>query len=152
MKKIVLIACVSNKRPSKSKAKDLYISPLFKYSLAYAYSLNPDKIYILSALHYLLDLETEIEPYNVTLSNIPKAKIKEGLKVLNREEKAIWGEKVVDMLSKHADLQNDQFIFLAGQEYIMPIKPSLTNSDDKLKGMGIGQRISFLKSHSGCNQ
>jgi len=151
MQKIVLIACVAKKRPFKSKAKDLYISQLFKYSLAYAYSLNPDKIFILSALHYLLDLETEIEPYNVTLSNIPKAKIKKGLRVLNREEKAIWGEKVVNLLSKHADLQNDQFIFLAGQEYIKPIKPSLTNTDDRLKGMGIGERIRFLKNQSGCN-
>ena len=71
--------------------------------------------------------------------------------MLNREEKAIWGEKVVEMLSKHADLQNDQFIFLAGQEYIKPIKPSLTNTDDKLKGMGIGERIRFLKTQSGCN-
>ena len=151
MQKIVLIACVSKKRLFKSKAKDLYISQLFKCSLAYAYSLNPDKIFILSALHHLLDLETEIEPYNVTLSNIPKAKIKEGLKVLNHEEKAIWGVRVVDMLSKHADLQNDKFVFLAGQEYIKPINRSLTNTDDKLKGMGIGERIRFLKNQSGCN-
>lgn len=147
MKRIVLIACVSKKRPSKSKAKDLYVSQLFKYCLAYAYTLNPDKIYILSALHYLLDLETEIEPYNVTLSNMPKSKRKEGLRVLNREEKAEWGKKVVEMLSEHTDLQNDQFILLAGQEYIKPIKPYLTNIDDRLKGMGIGRRISFLKSH-----
>jgi len=151
MQKIVLIACVAKKRPFKSKAKDLYISQLFKCSLAYAYSLNPDKIFILSALHYLLDLEAEIEPYNVTLSNIPKSKIKKGLRVLNREEKAIWGEKVVNLLSKHADLQNDLFIFLAGQEYIKPVKPSLTNTDDRLKGMGIGERIRFLKNQSGCN-
>lgn len=147
MKKIVLIACVSKKRPFKSKAGDLYISQLFNCSLAYAYSLNPDKIFILSALHHLLDLETEIEPYNVTLSTIPKSKRKEGFRVLNREEKAEWGKKVVLMLSKHADLQNDQFIFLAGQEYIKPIEQYLTNIDDRLKGMGIGRRISFLKSH-----
>lgn len=152
MRKIVLIACVSKKNNFKTKAKDLYVSPLFKYSLAYSYSLNPNKIYILSALHHLLELETEIEPYNVTLSNIPKSKRKEGLRVLNRIEKAEWGKTVVKMLSKHADLQNDQFIFLAGQEYIKPIKPYLTNIDDRLKGMGIGERCSFLKNHSRCNQ
>ena len=77
MSKIVLIACVSQKLNKKAKAKDLYTSQLFKYSLAYAHSLNPDKIFILSALHHLLDLEMEIEPYNVTLSNIPKSKRKE---------------------------------------------------------------------------
>ena len=59
MKIIILIACVSKKRPFKSKAKDLYISTLFTKSLAYAHTLNPDKIYIISALHHLLDLEQE---------------------------------------------------------------------------------------------
>lgn len=152
MKKIVLIACVSKKRPCKSKAADLYISQLFKYSLAYAYSLNPDKIYILSALHHLLDLETEIEPYNVTLSNIPKSKRRQGFKVLNPAEKIEWGKKVVEMLSEQADLQNDKFIILAGQEYIKSIKPYIKNIDERLKGLGIGERISFFKNQLGCNQ
>jgi hypothetical protein len=143
--KIVLIACVSKKRPLKSKAKDLYISQLFKYSLAYAYSLNPDKIFILSALHHLIDLETEIEPYNVTLSKIPKSKRKQGIRVMNPAEKIEWGKKVAEMLSKQADLQNDQFIILAGQEYIKPIKPYIMNIDDRLHGLGIGKRIGFLK-------
>ena len=78
--KIILIACVSKKGDKKAKAKDLYRSPLFRSSLSYAYRQNPDKIFILSALHHLLDLEKEIEPYNVTLSNVPKNKRKPGLK------------------------------------------------------------------------
>jgi len=49
MKRIVLISCVSQKRSCRSKAKDLYISALFKKNLAYAQRLNPDAIYILSA-------------------------------------------------------------------------------------------------------
>lgn len=151
MKKIVLIACVSKKKPFKAKAKDLYISQLFKSSLAYAYSLKPDKIFILSALHHLLDLEKKIEPYDFTLSNIPKSKRKHGLRVLNPSEKIEWGKKVVEMLLKQADLQNDQFIILGGQEYIKPIKPFIKNIDDRLKGLGIGGRISFLKNNLGCN-
>ena len=55
-KTIVLIPCVSKKLNYGAKAKDLYISPLFKYSLAYARKLNPDMIYILSAKHRLVDL------------------------------------------------------------------------------------------------
>jgi len=147
MKKIVLIACVSKKRPHKTKAKDLYISQLFKNSLAYAYSINPDKIFILSALHHLLDLETEIEPYNVTLSNIPKSKRKQGIKVLNAEEKIVWGKLVIEMLVKEADLQKDKFIVLAGNEYIKPLKPYINNLDDILQGLGIGKRINYLMSH-----
>jgi len=47
-KKIRLISCVSKNLNCKAKAKDLYTSPFFKKSLAYARKLNPDKIYILS--------------------------------------------------------------------------------------------------------
>lgn len=147
MKRIVLISCVSKKRSTKTKAKDLYISPLFKTSLAYSYSLNPDKIFILSALHHLLDLETEIEPYNVTLSNIPKSKRKDGLIVLSPAEKIKWGKKVIKMLSEIADLQNDQFIILAGQEYIKPIKPYIKNLDERLNGLRQGERVKYLKTN-----
>lgn len=66
MSKIVLIACAKNKMPHRAKAKELYRSSLFKYSLKYAELLNPDKIFILSAKHHLLDLEREIEPYDET--------------------------------------------------------------------------------------
>jgi hypothetical protein len=147
MKKIVLIACVSKKKKEKSPAKDLYTSTLFTYSLKYAYTLKPDKILILSALHHLLDLETEIESYDVTLSNVPKAKRRTGLKVLNAEEKKIWGNEVIRMLSKHSDLQHDKFIVLAGQEYIKPIKEHIRYLDDRLHGLPQGKRVAYLKNH-----
>lgn len=147
MKIIVLIACVSQKKNIKAKAKELYISTLFKYSLRYAYSLNPDKIYILSAKYHLLDLDREIEPYDVTLSNVPKSKRKPGLKVLNTEEKKRWGEEVVNMLSVHSDLKHDKIIVLAGQEYIKPIKAYINSLDDRLHGLTQGKRLSYLKNH-----
>ena len=112
MKKIVLISCVSKKRKRKSKAKDLYIGQLFTNSLAYAYSLKPIKIFILSALYHLLDLEKEIEPYNVTLSNIPKSKRKQGLKVLSSNEKKEWGKAVIEMLSEQSDFKMTSLLFL----------------------------------------
>ena len=131
MKKIVLIACATKQGVKKAKAKDLYISPLFTNSLAYAYSLKPDKIYLLSALHHLLDLDTEIEPYKVTLSHVPKQRRKHGLIILYSKEKEEWGKKIKEMLSQQFDLQNDQFIVLAGQEYIKPLKPYINNLNDK---------------------
>lgn len=48
--------------------------------MAYAKRQNPNKIFILSALHHLLDINKEIEPYDVTLSYIPKEKSKPGLR------------------------------------------------------------------------
>jgi hypothetical protein len=84
-RKIILISCASKKQSTRSQAKDLYISTLFKLNLKYAYSLNPEAIFILSAKHGLLNLETEIEPYNLTLNNMMGHEIKEwALKVINQ--------------------------------------------------------------------
>ena len=148
MKKIVLISCVSKKVSTKARAKDLYKGVLFKYSLKYANSLKTDKTLILSALHHVLDLETEIEPYDVTLSNVPKHKRKAGLKILNREEKQEWGKKVIEQLSKLADIENDKFIILAGQEYIKPIINHITHFELPLNGLRQGERVKFLKNNS----
>lgn len=68
MKTIVLISCVSKKLNHAAKARDLYVSPLFKGNLAYAESLKPDVIYILSAKYGLLSQQDEITPYDVTLN------------------------------------------------------------------------------------
>ncbi len=148
MKTIVLISCVSKKGKSKAKAKDLYKSALFRYSLAYAYSIKPDKIFILSALHCLLDLEKEIEPYDVTLSNIPFNKRKPGLKVLTSSEKIDWCKKVIQQLSEKSDLKNDRYIVLAGQQYLKPIIKHIKHIEQPLAGLRQGERLAFLKKHS----
>lgn len=146
MKTIILIACVSRKGTVRAKAKNLYKGPLFTNSLAYAFKLKADKIFILSALHHLIELDKEIEPYDVTLSNVPKAKRKPGLKVLSAIEKGEWGETVIKLLSEEADLQKDKFIVLAGQEYIKPIKARINYLDNPLAGRRQGQRVAFLKA------
>lgn len=147
MKKIVLIACVSQKGDKKAKAKDLYRSTLFKSSLAYAYKLKPDRIFILSALHHLIGIEEEIAPYDVTLSNIPKGKRKPGLRILTKEEKVEWGKKVLDQLTRLVDLTNDDFVILAGQEYIKPIEDAIPHLINPLKGLRQGERVKFLKDN-----
>lgn len=59
-KVIVLVSCVSKKADTPQKAKDLYISDLFKKSLAYACSLEPDGIFILSALHHHFGMSKDL--------------------------------------------------------------------------------------------
>ncbi|MGL4987544.1 MAG: DUF6884 domain-containing protein [Treponemataceae bacterium] len=134
MKKIVLISCVSKKKEYKTKAQELYGSTLFKYSLSYGRSLNPDKIFILSALHGLVELDQEIEPYNVTLTNLAK------------KERVQWGKKVIEQLKNHSDIKNDTFIILAGKLYSDPIEDYLENIEYPLVGLKIGERLSFLKN------
>lgn len=152
MKRIVLISCVSRKGETKAKAKDLYKGPLFANSLAYGQSLKPDKIFILSALHHLLDLDKEIEPYDVTLSYVSpeKKEKKPNLKVLTKGEAKKWGQKVLQQLDKVADLKNDTFIILAGQSYLEPIENGLTNIERPFvinsKKLRQGERVKFLAS------
>ena len=132
MKKIVLLSCVSKKGNQKTKAKDLYESSLFTKCLAYGQKLKPDDIYILSAKHHLLDLDTEIEPYNLTLNKMSKS------------DRTNWGKKVIEQLQKVADIEKDKFIILAGQNYLTPIQNSLTNIETPLNGQKIGERLRFL--------
>lgn len=147
MKRIVLISCVSNKGTKKAKAKDLYKGPLFESSLAFAISLKPDNIYILSALHHLIDLDKEIEPYNVTLSKTANTKAKPSLRVLTSKEKNAWGKKVTDQLKLKADLLTDEFTLLAGKPYIEPIEKFMdqTNIKKPLDGKKYGERVKFMR-------
>lgn len=146
MKRIVLIGCVSRKGQTKARARELYKGPLFTKSLAYAYKLKADDIFILSALHHLVSLEKEIEPYNVTLAYVsPKKRARNpALKMLTRQEARIWGKKVLEQLNKVADLKNDGFIVLAGKSYVEPIREGLAKIDEPMKGLRQGERIRFL--------
>jgi hypothetical protein len=124
---------VSKKLPYKTKAKDLYVSTLFKYNLEYARSLNPDKIFILSAKYGLVNLEREIEPYDKTLKNMPSKEIKK------------WADYVIDQIKKEADLKEDEFIFLAGERYRKHLLPYISNYQIPLEGLGIGEQLQYLK-------
>ncbi len=133
MSRIVLISCVKLKRQTKSKVRDLYISALFKKSFAYAeHYLQPDKILVLSAKHGLLDLDTEIEPYDATLNN------------MSAKERKKWAEKVIQQLQIQTDLANDQFIFLASNRYIQYLIPRIAHYELPLKGLGIGKQLNLL--------
>ncbi len=132
MKRIVLLSCVSLKRSYKTQAKDLYISPLFLKSLEYARQMNPDAIYVLSAKYGLLDLNTEVEPYNVTLLNMPASEVR------------TWAKKVVNQLTACSDLQKDHFILLAGLKYRKYLIPYLSSYEIPLEGMPIGKQLQFL--------
>ena len=132
MAKVVLISCVSKKLRHKSKAQDLYISPLFKKNLQYAKSLNTDKIFILSAKYGLLRLNEKIEPYDKTLNKMRSNEIKE------------WANSVLNQLKKSTDLENDEFIFLAGNNYREFLLPHIKQYNIPMQGLSIGKQLQWL--------
>ena len=132
MAKIVLISCVSKKLNHKSKAQDLYVSPLFQKNLRYARSLNPDKIFILSAKYGLLSLTDVVEPYDKTLNKMTSNEIKE------------WANSVLKQLQKVSDMDKDEFTFLAGNNYRKFLLPHIKNYKIPMFGLGIGKQLKWL--------
>lgn len=132
MNKIVLISCASKKLPRKAKASQLYASPLFQLSLRYAKTIRPDAIYILSAKHGLLDLETTIEPYNATLNE------------MTTSERKTWAKAVAAQLGKCTNINRDHFVLLAGQNYRSHLTPYLQSFEVPLEGLSIGKQLQYL--------
>ena len=132
MTKIVLISCVSKKLNHKSKAQDLYVGPLFQKNIRYAKSLNPDKIFILSAKYGLLNLTDEVEPYDKTLNKMTSNEIKE------------WANLVLKQLQKVSDINKDEFVFLAGNNYRKFLLPHIKNYKIPMLGLGIGKQLKWL--------
>lgn len=130
---IVLISCVSKKLPYKAKAKDLYISTLFKLNMQYAEVLNPDGIYILSAKYGLLPLEKEIEPYEQTLNNMRSSEVKK------------WASMVLEQIKEIYEIDNTEVTFLAGEKYRKFLIPELKTFKIPLQGLPIGKQLQKLK-------
>jgi hypothetical protein len=133
MKRIVLVSCVKSKLPYRAKAKDLYTSTLFRSNLEYAHRLQPDAIYILSAKYGLVELEEELDTYNLTLNGMGEA------------QKKAWAERVLVSLRQKADLDNDHFIILAGMNYRKYITPHLHSYEIPLEGLSFGEQLGELK-------
>lgn len=132
-KRIVLISCVSQKLSKRAKAKDLYISTLFKFNLKYAEKLEPDDIFILSAKHGLLPLNQVIEPYEQTLNNMRSGEIKQ------------WANRVLEQIKDVCSIDETEFIFLAGDKYRKYLLPHIRYAQIPLEGLRIGEQLQKLK-------
>lgn len=115
----------------------MYLSPLFKLSLRYARSLGPDEIFVLSAKHGLVDLQQELEPYDLTLNEMPAKEVER------------WAGRVLDRLRDAADLEKDRIVFIAGERYRKYLLTKVAHPEVPLRGLGIGQQLKVLKERTG---
>ncbi len=130
---VVLLSCTKQKSNKATIARDMYLSPLFRYELKYSELLNSSDIFILSAKYKLIGLNEVIEPYDVTLNN------------MNREERKKWATEVIDELSQCTNLSEDHYIFLAGAKYREFLIPKMTNYSVPMEGLSIGKQLQFLR-------
>lgn len=131
--KIALVSCSKSKRNYPCQAKDMYTpSMLFKYSYDYAKQIA-DQVYILSAQYGLLDENDNIVPYERTLNGQPPAL------------KQNWANAVITQMKKRFDLEQDEFIILAGKDYSQYLLPRLKHYQLPLGNLQFGARIAYLK-------
>ena len=130
---IVLLSCVKSKRDHRCRARDMYTSPLFQKMMAYAESLAPKRIFILSAKYRLLTPDDVIEPYELTLK-----KMKSG-------ERRSWAQGVIAALRQNCDLDADEFVFLAGVPYRENLVPHIRHYTVPMEGLAFGKQLQWLE-------
>lgn len=121
------------KREERCKAKDIYISPLFKKALAYTLA-HYDKVFILSAKYGLLDLDDIIEPYDLTLNT------------MNKKQRKQWAYKVYYQIQERIGFSHEWY-FYAGGKYREYLQQVLKPSYAPLKHLGIGKQLAFYKKN-----
>ena len=136
--KIGLVSCSAQKLSHAAPARELYCSPLFRLSLRLS-EQDCDKTYVLSAKYELVELDQVIEPYDLVLSK------------LSKRQREAWGNRVASkILSRHGAAA---IVLFAGHDYMIALRWGMAGTDqnriqDPLKGMMIGERLSFLKKHA----
>lgn len=130
-KKIGIVGCVKTKKAFACAAGDMYTSPLFTLSVEWLKNQGITEWYILSAEHGLLHPNTIIEPYEKTLNK------------MNRWDYGAWCSKLGKQVRKVFS-EDQEFVVLGGSLYAGPM--TYFKSEFPLKGMGLGQRLQFLKN------
>jgi hypothetical protein len=132
---VVLVSCVKSKRSATCKAADMYTSPLFRKMMAYARSLNPKSVFILSAKYGLLSPDDVINPYEQTL------------KTMKIDQRRQWAQRVITDLRKRSNLEEDTFVFLAGNSYRQDLVAHLKYYEIPMEGLAFGAQLQWLTRH-----
>lgn len=138
---LVLVSCAKRKRATAAPARDLYTSPLFRKSRAYAESTGTPW-FVLSAKHGLVSHATVLEPYDVTLATT------------SREYRREWARRVLHELEVAVDSLDGRSIEIhAGAAYTTSLRPLLESRgalvSEPLQGLRQGQRLAWYGPESG---
>ncbi len=113
MQRIILIACVKEKRTVACAAKALYQGELFASWLEYVQKEQADQWFILSGKHGLLLPDEVIAPYDVNLNTQPES-----------VQKA-WAKHVLHRLDQYCDLEQDEFHIICNPTYYRDLVPHI---------------------------
>ena len=138
---IGLLACSRGKarHPAPAPARELYASPLFRAARSYAErQYGPGNWLILSALHGLVDPDTILDPYDLSLRE------------LSAREREAWGDRVAVELTDRFPAGTVLW-FHAGTLYRDAIAPVVAHQVRfPLAGLGIGEQLAWYRRHAGA--
>lgn len=134
METITLIACCSAKLEHRAPASQLYVSALFRKSVAAA-EAQGQRWFVLSALHGLVSPEQALDPYDLTLASASKP------------QRTEWASRVLQQIAMQFPAPV-RFAVLAGRNYREPLLALLEaaghHSVVPLAGLGIGRQLAAL--------
>jgi hypothetical protein len=131
---VALVSCVKMKDDRPMPAKDLYVSPWFRMARSYV-ERNAQAWFILSAKHGLVDPETVIEPYELTLND------------MSADERHEWSMSVIRQIAEK-ELCGDTVMILAGKHYRQVLQGALylryRDVQVPMGGLQLGEQLSWL--------
>jgi hypothetical protein len=137
--RIGLVGCVKTKLDQAAPARDLYISPLFRGRRAYV-ERTCSRWFILSAKHGLVEPDTVLEPYDVTLDSA------------SPRERRAWSANVLEALRRLVgELDELTFEAHAGSSYLdFGLADGLVVAGAKVvrpaQGLGLFEQQAFYAS------
>lgn len=133
--RVVLVACAGQKQDRLSRAEDLYTSPLFRKSRAFA-ERHGARWFILSAMHGLVPPNRLLHPYNQTLNAMSAA------------DRRTWAALVASNLAVECKPAETHLIFLAGKHYREPLTTLVERmgftTEAPMAHLGIGKQLAWL--------
>ena len=134
---IGLVACSRGKARHAAPARELYVSPVFRAARAYAErQYGPGHWLILSALHGLVDPDTVLDPYDLSLRQ------------LSAREREAWGNRVAVELTDRFPAGTVLW-FHAGALYRDAIAPVVAHQVRfPLAGLGISEQLAWYRRHA----
>lgn len=131
---IALVGCGAAKLDRPAPARDMYTSSLFRMSFAYATSLcgASDTVYIVSAMHDLIEPSTVIKPYERSVAELG-----------GKRFRMAWGARIAArIIDRHG--REQPMVVLAGADYATPIVTGLKTHDGYRKVNRNGERVGEL--------
>ncbi len=133
---IGLVTCSRTKADHDVPARELYVSPLFRAAREYAERhYGPGHWFILSARHGLVDPDTVLAPYDLSLRQ------------LSPDEREAWGDRVAVELTDRFPAGTVLW-FHAGALYRAAIAPVVPHQVRfPLAGLCIGEQLAWYRRH-----